>query len=337
MHITPAHRDHFEGLIARLVRAGLAPIALCGAGRVCEQLRPGFRPASQHLCAVIDDNPAKHAKSIAGIQITSFEDALRLGARSVIITAEGAAQNALWNARARFREAGLYALTAPPRFESKPWDDSLIDEFEHALGDAAGLKSVYLHEYPRSNPPKPAKMLDAILERLKPAGVACEIGAGTGLCTQHIIPSAGTYHVVDFSQRLLYEAVEHRFAKHLDKLHLHHDETATLAGVPDASVDVAFSFDVFVHFKHDLVHQFLESITRVLKPQGTAVIHFGQWNAAAIESWRKYNRPTCIGTPSIMHYNHPEALAASASELGLKCKVLFEMIGWQYVCEFRRA
>jgi SAM-dependent methyltransferase len=337
MLITPAHRDHFEGLIARLVRAGLTPIALHGGGRVCEQLRPGLRPGSQHICAVIDDNPAKHGKTIAGIPITSFDDAISRGTRSVIITAEGPAQTALWNARARFRERGIYILTAPPRFESKTWDETLIDEFEYSIGQSHGSNAVYLHDYPKPHPPKPAEFINAVHERLGQGGTALEIGAGTGLCTQHIIPAAGAYHIVDFSQRLLYEAIEHRFAKHLSKLHLHHDETATLLGVPDASIDVALSFDVFVHFKSDLVHQFLESLARVLKPTGTAVIHFARWNAAAIESWRRENLPSCRGTGSIIHYNHPEELAASAAAIGLKCKVIAEMISWQYLCEFRRA
>lgn len=336
MPITPQHRDHFEELLARLIRARQTPIALCGGGHTCEALRPALRPGGQHIACVIDDNPAKHHKTVGGVECIPFEAALARGIKSVVITAEGNAQDALWSARARFRKAGLYVLTAPPRFASKSWDAALIDQYEHALGEAGGGNAAYLHNYPIASPPRPHEMIDAILSRLPQGATVCEIGAGTGLCTQHILPNAGRYHIVDFSQRLLHEVIEHRFAAHADRMHLHHDETATLAGVPDASIDVLFSYDVFVHFKPDLVHQFLAAAARVLKPGGRALLHFAKWNPAALASWNEHQRAAHIGTGSIVHYNHPEWLAVSAVSLGLRCEPLFDMNRWQFVCEFRR-
>lgn len=339
MAIGPAERDHLVGLLARLVRAGRAPIALVGAGRTALALRPGLAAPAGTIVGIIDDDAAKHGRTIDGVEVISFEEALRRGAKSAIITATGAGQDALWNRRGRFREAGIYLLTCPARFASKPWDDALIDQFEHAMALETGRRPVYLHEYPSESAPKPSEMIDAVLERLPRDGVVCEIGAGTGLCTRWVIERAREYHIVDFSERLLYEAIEHRFAANAGKLRLHHDETATLAGVPDGSIDLVFSYDVFVHFKSDLVHQFLTAVERVLTPRppgGRAVLHFARWNESAIESWRTHHREAHRGSHSVIYYNHPDWLAASAKSLGLTCRVLREVNGWQFIAEFGR-
>jgi cyclopropane fatty-acyl-phospholipid synthase-like methyltransferase len=134
----------------------------------------------------------------------------------------------------------------------------------------------------------------------------------------------------------LYEAIEHRFSKHLGKLSLHHDEKAKLGGIPDASVDLVYSMDVFVHFKADLVHQFLESITRVLKPGGKALIHFVTWNDRAMEIWREQHRPDMDGKYGIMFYNSMDQLRVSAKSLGLKIEQVGPEIGWAFLARFEK-
>ncbi len=318
MSITAADRDQFEHLTARLVRAGQTPVALWGAGRTAEALRPSFRAAPGTFVGIIDDDARKHGLHVAGLPVLSLEQAAAAGARAVILTAEGAAQDAMWARRSIIRERGLYLLTCPARFESKPWDDALIDQFEHAMGAQAGLRNAYLHQYPAESPARPHLMIDRVLECTPRGGCVCEIGSGTGLCTQWVIEQAGEYHAVDFSRRLLFEAMEHRFGRHLGRLRLHHDETASLAGVPDAGIDTLFSYDVFVHFKIDLVHQFLLAARRVLKPSGRAVIHFFDWTPAAVEVWREHHAPAHRGGHSILFYNHPDHLRVSAGEAGLR-------------------
>jgi SAM-dependent methyltransferase len=337
MTIGAAERDQFAGLVARLTRAGQGPIALAGAGRTARDLRPGLLAGRGMILGVIDDDERTHGRTIDGLDVIPFEEALRRGAKSAIITATGAAQDALWARRGRFREAGLYLLTCPARFASKPWDDALIDQYEHAMAVEAGLSPVYLHEYPSESAPKPVEMIEAVLAGCPADAAVCEVGAGTGLCTRWIIERAREYHIVDFSERLLYEAVEHRFARHGGALRLHHDESARLAGVPDGSIEIVFSHDVFVHFKSDLVHQFLEAIERVLTPRGRAVLHFARWNEAAIESWSGRQRAAHVGTHSTIFYNHPEWLDASARRLGLAFRLAHEVNGWQFIAEFARA
>src|SRR5690606_30154563 len=115
------------------------------------------------------------------------------------------------------------------------------------------------------------------------------------------------------------------------RLHLHHDTGAELAGVPDDSVDLVFSFDVFVHFKMDLVHQFLQSVRRVLKPDGLALIHFVTWNDTALEIWRREHRPDRAGTANVMHYTTMGQLHTSARSLDLRVEQVGAETGWSFL------
>jgi len=131
--------------------------------------------------------------------------------------------------------------------------------------------------------------------------------------------------------------IEHRFAGQRGKLRVHHDEHARLAGVPDASVDVVLSVDVFVHFKIDLAHQFLASIRRVLKPDGVAIIHFAAWNDAGIARWEKNDAAHHNGGVGPIHSVHMDWLEASSRRLGLKCRQVGDGFGWAFLAEFRKA
>jgi cyclopropane fatty-acyl-phospholipid synthase-like methyltransferase len=139
---------------------------------------------------------------------------------------------------------------------------------------------------------------------------------------------------VDYSARLLHEAIEPRFARQRAKLRLHHDERARLEGVADGSIDLVFSIDVFVHFKIDLVHQFLASIRRVLRPRGVAVLHFAAWNAEGIRRWEMHDKARHEGGVGPIHSTHVDWLRASGERLGLGVSVVQES-GWTYLAEFR--
>ena len=279
---------------------------------------------------VIDDNPARQGCTIASLPVVSLDQAVARGVRAVIITADGAIQDAIWAKRGAMRERGLYVLTCPNRFAAKPWDDCLIDQFEATMAVARGLKPLYTHSYPslnhRASPALAALFVDELHQATIRAhsdgssrkGVVAEIGAGTGLLTEHLLPHASHYSIVDFSARLLHEAIEHRFAKHVGSMSLLHDETASMRGIPDASVDLVASFDVFVHIKIDVVPQYLTAFRRILKPTGAALIHFVQWAPPMIAHFERDDLPTYTGRPNYFEYLHPEQLANSGAHLGLK-------------------
>lgn len=48
-----------------------------------------------------------------------------------------------------------------------------------------------------------------------------------------------------------------------------------MPGVGDASIDLVFTFDVFVHVEPEGILAYLHEMERVLRPGGTAVVHYG--------------------------------------------------------------
>lgn len=322
MAITDQDRSHFVSLVQRVQETGAGPIVLYGAGQAVRALRPTLGVPAGMIVGIVDDDPRKRGMNWAGLPVMGLEDAVRAGAKCCIITLESAGQDAVWARRAELRRAGLFVLTAPQRFASKTWDDGLIEQYDVATAEQRGITIAYCRDYPRRNHDAERGYVGAAQRALVDGATVCEIGSGTGALTQHLIDRAGTYHCVDFSARLLHEIIEHRFFKHHAKLHVHHDESATLKGVPDRSIDLLVSFDVFVHFKQDLVHQFLNAAARVLRPNGSAVIHFLKWDTAAIETWDRVFRPVYGGGPDCMGYNSPADVSISCAHLGLRCEVL---------------
>lgn len=344
MFASATDRQLLVDQVSRLVSSGSAPVALWGAGRVCKQLREGWKRVDldEHLVGVVDDDPAKHGSTIGGLPIVSAGEALSRGVRGVIITAEGEMQDRMWTQRTRFAKTpsgeSIRILCCPERFASKTWDDCLIDQYEHTLSKDAGAPRPYAREYPPADDRPAPAFAELLRSRIaKHAGAkkpaVCEIGSGSGKWTAVALPLAGEYHCVDYSERLLFEVIEHRFASDKDRLHLHHDETARLAGVPDASIDFVFSIDVFVHFKVDLVHQFMLSIRRVLRPGGSALLHLADWNAAHVKVWQEHYQRFHAGGTTPLHAVHPDWLRVSGESIGLNVRTLDVDAAWGYFAE----
>ncbi len=332
--------QHFERQVLRLTSTGAAPIALLGASDTCRRVHPTLHAPPGVIVGVIDDDPNARGRQWAGLPVIDAEEALQQGIKGVILTHDPSnpgSYERLWAGRGVLREAGVYILACPCPHETMNWDQCLIDQYEHALAASRGIDLLYRHAYPPADPVAWPYLLEPLQARFLPEMTVCEIGTGAGLWTQHLIDRAGSYHAVDYSARLLNEVIEHRFARQMSRLHLHHDTRASLAGVEDGSVDLVFSFDVFVHFKADLVHQFLESIRRVLRPDGVALIHFVTWNETALQIWRREHTPERAGAANVMHYTTMDQLRTSAAALGMAVEQVGEESGWSFLAEFRNA
>jgi len=330
------HREHFAGLIERLESTGCAPVVLIGAGEFVRRLRPRLLDPDGRVTHIVDDDPRKIGARWAGLPVVGVEEAIASGARGAIITAEDAAQDALWAKRRTFVEAGMRVLACPDRFADLPWDRCLIDFYDWRLARDNGRHIPYLHEYPEPDVEPSQRTVALARQGLPERASICEIGPGAGLWTEQLISDASAFHAVDFSARLLHEAIEHRFRRHLDKLHLHHDTTARLAGVPDQSIDLVFSYDVFVHLKPDAVHQFLASIRRVLRPGAGALLHFRDWDDAEITRWEEQFAAAYVGEGTMMHYNSLDSLRASAARLGLRVERVGDGLCYGYLARFSR-
>lgn len=98
-----------------------------------------------------------------------------------------------------------------------------------------------------------------------------EIGSGGGRWTQYL-RSAGRLIVVEFNPES-FDCLRRRFPD----LRFTPYQTSgyEMDGVETASVDMVFTFDVFVHLEKEGIKAYLLEIERVLKPGGVAVVHYG--------------------------------------------------------------
>jgi SAM-dependent methyltransferase len=101
-------------------------------------------------------------------------------------------------------------------------------------------------------------------------GVVLEIGPGAGRWTEYLIARARQLIGIDIS-RACVAACRNRFPSATFEVGNGKD----IAGIPPASIDAIWSFDVFVHINGAEFSSYVEEFHRVLKPGGLVVIHHG--------------------------------------------------------------
>jgi SAM-dependent methyltransferase len=154
-----------------------------------------------------------------------------------------------WDARAK--EDAKYYITCQRRNQ----DDA---EFEAgAAGVLARIRRDYAH-----------LPLSRSEER-----VFLEIGCGNGRLMRALAGDCGLIHGVDISPEMV-RAGRERLA-HLPQVRFHVARNNDLSEIPDASVDLIYSYAVFQHLPdNEFVHRYLDEAWRVLKPGGVFTGHF---------------------------------------------------------------
>jgi SAM-dependent methyltransferase len=115
-------------------------------------------------------------------------------------------------------------------------------------------------------------LIKDVLKRWIPRGaVVLEIGPGAGRWSEPLASHASHLIVVDISDHAL-ELCRGRLAGRTNVDYVL-TPGSELLGVPSASVDAIWSFDVFVHIAPYDQASYLSEIERVLVPGGVAVIH----------------------------------------------------------------
>jgi SAM-dependent methyltransferase len=103
--------------------------------------------------------------------------------------------------------------------------------------------------------------------------VALEIGPGGGRWTRYLL-RAREVIVVELNSEF-FPYLEERFPESKEKLRFYQTSGYELDGIESRSVDFVFSFGTFVHIDPDGIDAYLGEIRRVLRPGGTATIHYG--------------------------------------------------------------
>lgn len=98
---------------------------------------------------------------------------------------------------------------------------------------------------------------------------ALELGCGGGKFSAHLRTRARSLTCADISAAMLARAREH-VGSEASYVHLNGRD---FAGVPDASVDFVFSYDVLLHLQPQNVFGYLRDARRILRPGGVFMLH----------------------------------------------------------------
>jgi SAM-dependent methyltransferase len=129
---------------------------------------------------------------------------------------------------------------------------------------------------PDSFAPLLAVRREFITPNLRADQVVLEIGPGGGRMTQYLL-AAREVVAVDYNPAA-FDYLRQRFSGQLHKLRFYQTSGFELHGVASTSIDLAFTFDVFVHLESEGIAAYLQEISRVLKPAGRAIVHYGDIN-----------------------------------------------------------
>ena len=117
-------------------------------------------------------------------------------------------------------------------------------------------------------------LIDDVIRSHVPRGTTVvEIGPGGGRWSETLQQLAGRLVLVDPSERCI-EVCRERLA-YADNVDYHVNDGSSLEFLAAESVDVVWSFDVFVHVSPLETERYVAEIRRVLRPGGRAVIHHG--------------------------------------------------------------
>ncbi len=107
--------DTMSKAIDRCASAGLNPIALYGAGTHTKQVAAALMEPKARIACLIDDRADAQGRRLWGYPVVSREQAMALGVKAVILSANAHEQR-LWAATRDFRAAGIpvFPLYATP-------------------------------------------------------------------------------------------------------------------------------------------------------------------------------------------------------------------------------
>lgn len=221
----------------------------------------------------------------------------------------------------RLLAAGGAAPRRGPRTVAQGWDDYARAHSEEArLGDewndpvAKGLDV--------ASPEDAVPYLDRVVFApfLGQCDVMLEIGPGAGRFTEILLPKCKRLIAVDTSKTML-ELLRKRFP-HDERIEYMKSDGKGLAGVPDGSVDGAFSYGVFVHLQHWDIFKYLAELNRVFRPGGKAIIQHSHtlselgWKKFEGQVERQLNRHKL---PFTFTVNTPDLMREFVVRAGLEC------------------
>ena len=214
-------------------------------------------------------------------------DVLRSAAKSALRILPGSVQDKLRNARQeRLIRANQPKIKADAR-DNLAYNEALWDWYADKWGDEQFRAEQLTHEGREGGEAGELVRLgeewgrldDAvqvieewILPHVGPDSVVGEIGTGGGRVATRVAPHVGQFHCFDVSRNML-GLVDKELRDLGVVAHLHHLPEPVLPAHLESSLDLLYSFDVFVHIDLHVQWRYVQELARVLKPGGKGFLH----------------------------------------------------------------
>lgn len=114
-----------------------------------------------------------------------------------------------------------------------------------------------------------------------------EIGPGTGRMTKYLLQQARQVIGVEISRKCV-DILNDTFRKS-DNFTVYHIDSISLPFVKNKSIDIIFSYDVFVHIDKVVFEKYFSEFDRILKPDGKIVIHYNKTGEKEGTFFSKFN------------------------------------------------
>lgn len=160
------------------------------------------------------------------------------------------------------RPLALRLLSLSPHYWVYQWSSRYPVEYRRG--------AVLEHEFER-NARSRRQICDALLRRfVRPTDAVLDFGCGPGFLARAISPHVARVVAADVSRGVIACA---RCLNPAPNLRYLANRASDLSAVPNASIDLAYSFAVFQHLLLEQTEGFLREFARILKPGGRALYH----------------------------------------------------------------
>lgn len=155
---------------------------------------------------------------------------------------------------------------------------------------------------------------------LHPEMTVLEVGPGGGKWTVRIAPLVKKVIALDVAETMLARTRQRCEADGVTNVEYVIGNGDDFRPVPSASVDLFFSYDVFVHIALEDTFPYAGEIARVLKPGGISVCHYavgstpGAWERVEQYGWWYRGQAHTLGQ---YYYYSPESLRRMYEHVGL--------------------
>jgi ubiquinone/menaquinone biosynthesis C-methylase UbiE len=155
---------------------------------------------------------------------------------------------------------------------------------------------------------------------LRPDTTVLEVGPGGGKWTVRIAPLVKKVIVLDVAETMLERTRERCEAAGVTNVEYIAGNGTDFRPVASGSVDLFFSYDVFVHIAIEDTFPYTGEIARVLKPGGVSVCHYavastpGAWERVEQIAWWYRGQAHTLGQ---YYYFSPESLRRMYEHAGL--------------------